>query len=52
MCKQAMNNPDCTKWVLTMQKEIAELKGEDTWVEVPKSKAVTNVLPSLWLFRA
>ena len=51
MCEQAMNNPNCTKWVLAMQKEIAELKGEDTWVEVPKSKAVTNVLPSLWLFK-
>ena len=50
-CKQAMNDADHAKWVLAMQKEIAELEGKDTWVKVPKSEAMTNILPSLWLFK-
>ena len=48
---QAMNSPEREKWCEAAKKEIEELEGKLTWIEVPMSKAKAKIIPGTWVFR-
>ncbi|CAJ1940544.1 unnamed protein product [Cylindrotheca closterium] len=48
---EAVNGPNSEKWTAAAKKEIEELEGKLTWIEVPMSKAKTKIIPGTWVFR-
>ncbi|CAJ1959927.1 unnamed protein product [Cylindrotheca closterium] len=48
---EAVNGPNSKKWTAAAKKEIEELEGKLTWIEVPMSKAKTKIIPGTWVFR-
>ncbi|CAJ1969872.1 unnamed protein product [Cylindrotheca closterium] len=48
---EAVNSPNSEKWTAAAKKEIEELEGKLTWIEVPMLKAKTKIIPGTWVFR-
>ncbi|CAJ1947016.1 unnamed protein product [Cylindrotheca closterium] len=48
---EAVNGPNSEKWTAAAKKEIEELEGQLTWIEVPMLKAKTKIIPGTWVFR-
>ena len=48
---EAMNSSNKDKWCEAAKKEIEELEGKLTWVEVPMSEAKSKIIPGTWVFR-
>ena len=46
-----MNSSDRDKWCEAAKKEIEELEGKVTWIEVPMLQARAKIIPGTWVFR-
>jgi hypothetical protein len=48
---EALRDPDCEEWKVSMHKEISSLIKQGTWEIVPKSTADSKILPGTWTLR-
>ena len=48
---QAMRHPWRQQFLESAQTEIQELEKHGTWIEIPRSKATDQIIPTTWVFR-